>query len=631
MTHKKEAEKGINEQELNLQLVFDSTLQLLKFDNIQDIFDFSSKKIHELLNSKSIVIISEFDESISSWKICSISGMDGLEKISSLIGIDIVEMTGKVDSKFADEIVEGELTRLSDSLVDLTGGNISRNLEPIIKKIIGFKAVYTIAFKKDRRFYGNVTIIQRKRSAEPDKELIESFIKIVSLFIDKLSLKKQLKESEERFALAVKGSHDGIWDWIDLQQEEYWWSDKVFKIFGFEPNEFKPTISFWKNRIHPDDVDRVNKALKNSIDSNTPYAVEYRCKNKENSYLWLHAKGETLQNEKGKAIRMTGSVSDITDKKNAELSLLKSEQTYRVLFENSSDPTLIIENDKFIKCNNATVDFLGYQSKDEIEGKFPWELSPEKQPDGKNSKTKAAEMIQIAFDKGSNRFEWMHTKANGEERIIDVSLTNIPELKQLYTVWRDITESKIAQEELKKSEHKYRSLVDDMNEGLMQTDLNDRIEYVNASICSMLDYQAGELIGKIGYDTIVFDEDKGLIVESNLRRGVSIADRYMIRLKKKDGSPLWTQISGSSIINEHNQVISTIGLITDITEMKKTQDELQEHRDKLEDKVKQRTLELEEKNELLERMNDVFVGREFRIKELRVKIDELNQQLDELR
>ncbi|MBT7039412.1 MAG: hypothetical protein HN921_06185, partial [Bacteroidetes bacterium] len=56
MTHKKEAEKGINEQELNLQLVFDSTLQLLKFDNIQDIFDFSSKKIHELLNSKSIVI-----------------------------------------------------------------------------------------------------------------------------------------------------------------------------------------------------------------------------------------------------------------------------------------------------------------------------------------------------------------------------------------------------------------------------------------------------------------------------------------------------------------------------------------------------------------------------------------------
>jgi len=225
----------------------------------------------------------------------------------------------------------------------------------------------------------------------------------------------------------------------------------------------------------------------------------------------------------------------------------------------------------------------------------------------------------------------MHTKANGEERIIDVSLTNIPELKQLYTVWRDITESKIAQEELKKSEHKYRSLVDDMSEGLMQTDLNDRIEYVNASICRMLDYQTEELIGKIGYDTIVFEEDKGLIVESNLRRGVSIADRYMIRLKKKDGSPLWTQISGSSIINEHNQVISTIGLITDITEMKKTQDELQEHRDKLEDKVKQRTLELEEKNELLERMNDVFVGREFRIKELRVKIDELNQQLDELR
>ncbi|MBT7040886.1 MAG: PAS domain S-box protein, partial [Bacteroidetes bacterium] len=313
-------------------------------------------------------------------------------------------------------------------------------------------------------------------------------------------------------------------------------------------------------------------------------------------------------------------------------------------------------------------------------------------------------------------------------------------------------------QELSLNEEKYRKLVNNMNEGLMQTDLDDKIEFVNSSLCKMLAYKPEELLGKIGYETIVFDEDRELIRTNNNRRSQSFEDRYIIRLRKKDGSPVWTQISGSSVKDKTGKVISTIGLITDITELKKTEIELQKqnqfiqtvldnlpigvalneidsseatymnnkfesiygwskdelknipqffekvypdesyrqqivsqviediktrdsnrmkwdniiittkdgskrhinavniplfeqntmvstvidvssqkkaemelskHKDKLEELVTKRTAELEEKNQELERMNDVFVGREFRIKELRDQVKDLENQLAE--
>lgn len=127
---------------------------------------------------------------------------------------------------------------------------------------------------------------------------------------------------------------------------------------------------------------------------------------------------------------------------------------YRDLFEKSADAILIIEGETFIDCNDATVKMLRCSNKTELLKTHPSELSPPVQPDGRSSFEKASEMIAMAFSHGSHRFEWMHRKADGEVFPVEVLLTAVEEENRrvLHVVWRDITERKALEEELRQSQ-----------------------------------------------------------------------------------------------------------------------------------------------------------------------------------
>jgi len=151
---------------------------------------------------------------------------------------------------------------------------------------------------------------------------------------------------------------------------------------------------------------------------------------------------------------ITGSLSsgqDITERRNVEASYFESEEKYKLLFEKTSDPVLLIgRHDTFIDCNDAAVTILGLKNKEELIGTHPDDLSPVKQPDGGLSITKAGKMIEKARREGFNRFEWLHINKNKEPFFVDVSLTSIPisGVEYLYVVWRDISEKKEQDKEL---------------------------------------------------------------------------------------------------------------------------------------------------------------------------------------
>ncbi len=123
---------------------------------------------------------------------------------------------------------------------------------------------------------------------------------------------------------------------------------------------------------------------------------------------------------------------------------------YRDLFEKSADAILIIDGGKFSECNQATVEMLRYETRQQLLLTHPSELSPEFQPDGRPSFEKANEMIAIAFANGSHRFEWEHKRADGDVFPVEVLLTAVPKdgHPQLHVVWRDITERKKLQNHL---------------------------------------------------------------------------------------------------------------------------------------------------------------------------------------
>jgi PAS domain S-box-containing protein len=130
--------------------------------------------------------------------------------------------------------------------------------------------------------------------------------------------------------------------------------------------------------------------------------------------------------------------------------LQQSEARFRQLYEQSADAILLLDGDVFIDCNSATVKMMRCTDKKQLLAMHPAQLSPEIQPDGRNSFEKAREIAAIAFDRGSYRFEWMHRRADGEDFWVEVLLTVIPlDGKEiLHTVWREIGDRKQAESAL---------------------------------------------------------------------------------------------------------------------------------------------------------------------------------------
>lgn len=149
---------------------------------------------------------------------------------------------------------------------------------------------------------------------------------------------------------------------------------------------------------------------------------------------------------------LVGMGFDISERKRAETALRESEERFRKFFEESADASLIIEGDRFVDCNQAALEMLRMHSKEELGIVHPSALSPECQPDGRLSAEKADEMIEIAFSRGSHRFEWLHRRADGEVFPAEVLLTRIVHQGKplLYVVWRDITDRKLAEAEIRK-------------------------------------------------------------------------------------------------------------------------------------------------------------------------------------
>ena len=136
----------------------------------------------------------------------------------------------------------------------------------------------------------------------------------------------RLKASEERWQLALKGTNAGIWDW-DAKANEVFLSKRWKEMLGFEEHEFPNLAGAWEERVHPQDLPRVQTELRAHLDGGTPfYESEYRIRHKSGDYLWVMARGQALWDAKGECIRMAGAHTDITQRKHEEELLRHAKQ-----------------------------------------------------------------------------------------------------------------------------------------------------------------------------------------------------------------------------------------------------------------------------------------------------------------
>ncbi|MDX1642979.1 MAG: EAL domain-containing protein, partial [Thermoanaerobaculia bacterium] len=146
--------------------------------------------------------------------------------------------------------------------------------------------------------------------------------------IERQRAEETLRESEERFALAVRGANDGIWDW-DLRTDRIYYSPRWKAILGFGESDLSDRTEEWLGRVHPDDRHRVEADLESHLapvesapTSPRHFESEHRIRHRDGGYRWVLARGIAVRDDSGEAYRVAGSMTDVTLRKNAEERLL---------------------------------------------------------------------------------------------------------------------------------------------------------------------------------------------------------------------------------------------------------------------------------------------------------------------
>src|SRR5690606_38312397 len=120
----------------------------------------------------------------------------------------------------------------------------------------------------------------------------------------------ELRGSEERFALAVRGSTDGLWDW-NVETDEVYYAPRFKELLGYRDHEFASLFSSFESHLHPDDRDCILESIQAHLQRQVPYDVEYRLRTKSGEYRCFRARGQAIWDKEGKPLRVAGSITDI--------------------------------------------------------------------------------------------------------------------------------------------------------------------------------------------------------------------------------------------------------------------------------------------------------------------------------
>ncbi|MEM9348066.1 MAG: PAS domain-containing protein [Planctomycetota bacterium] len=263
-----------------------------------------------------------------------------------------------------------------------------------------------------------------------------------------------------------------------------------------------------------------------------------------------------------------------------------SEEHFRVLFESSTDSHLLFDDTGIINCNQAAIDMLGYDNKQEILQLHPAEMSPEFQPDGRRSMEKRIDMDQTAREQGLHRFDWMHQRKDGSNILVAVTLkpVKLPDKEALLVVCHDLTERA-------ESERKLRESAQQLSEAQTIAKVGNW-QWTNADNKITWSDQIKHMFGlPIDQPAPSFEEHRNQIHpddvaywESVLAKAAEDHQPYVMKFRSllPNGESRVLESRGQCELNEHGELIRTYGTVQDVTEQREQRQELEAQRHRLE-------------------------------------------------
>jgi PAS domain S-box-containing protein len=376
------------------------------------------------------------------------------------------------------------------------------------------------------------------------------------------------KAAEESLLDLFESTSTGVFR-SSLQGRYMTVNSAMASIYGFaSANEMVETITDISKQIYASTEER-NRFAEELLKKGVVEKFETMNIKKDGSVIWTSTKARAVKDKDGNVLYYDGFVTEITKQKNAEIALRDKELQYRLIVEQASDGIIMVdETGKILEANQQICSMVGY-SREELLTLSINDLIPKDSPTGESWNLRE-------FASGrANLMEKALQRKDGTLLLVELSMKALPNA-MLIGIARNVSNRKIMQEALTRSEQRFRALIENSMDAIALYSVDGRIIFQSPAATHILGYSPGEMLGKNALD-FIYEDDKGktsqafLQIINNPERNIKLEVRCIC----KDKSLKWIEVNGSN----HLQDPGIEALVTnyrDITE-RKTYEEALRH------------------------------------------------------
>ncbi len=533
-----------------------------------------------------------------------------------------------VQDVYYESSLDGTLVEISPSIEIISKGQLTRN-ELIGKSFVGFYAnpedrntFFTEMFKKGSVTDYELSFLNKDGSIVPVAISSALFYdadgkptKITGSMRDiseRKRVEEELRKSESLYRAILQASPDDI-TLSDMEGNIKMFSLSGLKIFGYEKEEDVLGLKL-SDFVFPGDHERMFAEIANMIEHNVAHRGEFRGIRADRSLFDFEVTNNFIRDENGRPTMLVSILRDITDRKVA------GEELKKLLQAVEQSPVMISITDlmgAIEYANPKTLELTGY-TKEELIGQNPRIF---------NSGEKSKEAYEILWNNISSGKEWKgefhNKKKNGELYWTLTSISPVMDpdgkIAHYLAVQEDITERKMMEENLRSSEDRYRSIFQGSSDGIMIADDETKmIQYANPAQCQMFGYTEAELrtMHISGIHPVDTFPDTLIEFEKHTQQENDFSEN--VQCVRKNGEIFYTDIN--SKITFLNGRRSIIGFFKDITRRKKAEDELHTLNANLGHIIIERTAQLAETNDQLQKENEERKHAEEELKQLSARL-----------
>ncbi|MCC6275315.1 MAG: PAS domain S-box protein, partial [Leptospiraceae bacterium] len=412
--------------------------------------------------------------------------------------------------------------------------------------------------------------------------------KVIALegFIEDITTRKLAEEalvnSEEKLRSVIDASNDGIWEW-NIVANLIIWSDKIYQMFQLAKQDFDGTFESVQNLVHPDDRKKFLGAVSDSISKNYPYKIEIRFQRGDGSYGFFLCNGQVERDQSGQAIRMIGSISDISERKFAEIKVLDSLRFVNTIIDLSPIGIITYKSTgECISANSAACQIVGTQP-EQIQSQNFWDLVTVKNFDLTDSVKQAIEskkpaQIELHGVSTFGKEYWVHAY---------LELFTLEGQTNLLLLLYDIMEKRKSEEEMRKIEERYRLIAENSADVIWLLDPETReFKYVSPSIYNLRGFTQEEILKEKAGMAVTpktaahISEDITTRLEK-FKNGIDEIYRDERQEFHKDGRILTLEVTTRFFHDAETGRVLILGVSRDITQRKEAENNLEREKDLL--------------------------------------------------